>query len=155
MELQVATHQSCQSQYLVGTYLYGLDNRTIYYFFYPQTIYRTRFGPTQIEYPLVPLISLSYHSETVHIPLSLPKISALQLPPLAYPQNTLLLVNAPLPRHWQGYSVYFPPSLGSLSVPQSKLISDYEYMLSIVQGIQFFPAREFYNDNPQASHTSL
>ena len=41
------------------------------------------------------LYHLSYHSETVHIPLSLPKVSTLQLPSLAYPQNILLLVNAP------------------------------------------------------------
>ena len=37
----------------------------------------------------------SHHSETAHIPLSLPEVSTLQVPPLAYPRNTLFLVNAP------------------------------------------------------------
>ena len=36
-------------------------------------MYRAWFGPTEIEYPLVPLCSLSYDSETAHIPISLPE----------------------------------------------------------------------------------
>ena len=71
--------------------------------------------------PVFSLLSF-YQSEVAHIPLSLPEVSTLQLPPLADLRNTQLLVNSPPTRHWWGYSVYFPPSPGSLSVPQSKLI---------------------------------
>ena len=48
--------------------------------------------PTQIEYPLVPLYSLSYDSETAHIPLSLPEVSTLQhmCIPSKYPTPSML-----------------------------------------------------------------
>ena len=47
-------------------------------------MYRTWFGSTRIEYPLVPLYCLSYDSVTARIRLSLPEVPTLQLPPLAH-----------------------------------------------------------------------